>query len=68
MITEAETNKKPRYTCPEGHYVPYERWNVGEDYSENLRNQNGEPVFEIGLICNECKRAYGLSKLIEVRE
>ena len=58
--------EKPKYVCPEGHNVSYERWNIGRDTSENLRNQNGEPTFEIGLICSECGRAYGLSKLIEV--
>ena len=60
--------EKPKYICPKRHSVPYERWNVGADHSDNLRNQNGEPTFEIGLICSKCDRAYGLSKLVEVKE
>lgn len=50
---------------PEGHIVSYARWNYAKDFSENLKDANGIPMFEGGLFCLACNRAYGLSKLRE---
>ena len=60
-----ETERKPIYRCPEGHVVPYERWNFAKDSSDNLRDADGRLMFEGGLFCHRCDRPYGLSKLTE---
>lgn len=52
--------------CPGGHYVPCAGWNMARDFSEGGRDaMTLEPLFETGLYCYSCKRAYGLSKLSE---
>ena len=61
---ESQTERKPDYTCPNGHHLAYERENYARDTSDNLRDADGMPMFESGLWCHICDRAYGLSKLI----
>ena len=56
--------EKPNYVCPNGHHVAYEKGNYAKDDSDNLRDANGRPMFENGLWCHKCNRAYGLSKLV----
>lgn len=51
--------------CPEKHYVPFKSWNYAKDFSENLRDVNDIAMYEDGLYCIGCKKAYGLSKLRE---
>ncbi len=64
-MTERINEKKLKYICPQGHNVPYKRWNYAKDDSDNLRDADGRPMFESGLFCHICNRAYGLSKLVE---
>jgi len=64
-MTNKTAEEKPRYVCPKGHIIIYERWSYARDFSGNLRDADGRPVFEGGLWCYECNRAYGLSKLTE---
>jgi len=65
MTIENKAEEKPKYVCPEGHNVPFEKWNYARDDSDNLRDADGLPMFEHGLFCIRCDRAYGLSKLIQ---
>lgn len=65
MVTETE--EKPKYVCPNGHPIAYERYNYARDNSENLRDADGLPMFESGLWCHACNRAYGLSKLVDMK-
>jgi len=51
--------------CPQSHKVPYARWNFAKDDSEELIDADFRPMYESGLYCLECERAYGLSKLRE---
>ncbi len=53
------------YRCPEGHFVPGERWNFAKEDLEE-RDADGRRMFERGVFCHQCDRAYGLSKLEEV--
>jgi len=57
-------SKLESMVCPEGHNVPYARWNYARDFSGNERDaMTLEPLFESGLYCHACEKAYGLSKL-----
>ena len=67
-MTETKLDKQPKYICPRGHNVPYERWNYARDDSGNLMDVDGRPMFEGGLFCHQCNKPYGLSKLIEVED
>ena len=59
-----KSDKRPEFRiCPEGHLVPYERWNYAKDTSDNLRDADGVLMYKDGLWCPTCDRAYGLSKL-----
>lgn len=49
---------------PEGHYLPMIRDNVAKDFSNgDIDVMTLWPMYEIGLYCSECDKAYGLSKL-----
>ena len=65
MTIENEVEEKPKYYCPRGHEVHYERYNYAKDDLDNLRDADGRPMFEGGLFCYGCDRAYGLSKLVK---
>jgi hypothetical protein len=54
--------------CPKGHSIAYEEYNVGMDFSDNLRDADGMAMFEWGFYCMGCKRVYGLSKLRNLPE
>ncbi len=55
--------------CPKNHSVPYNRDNFARDFSDNaIDAMTLQPMFEVGLYCFQCKRAYGLSKLKEPEE
>ncbi len=58
-----ESREITHMICPEGHAVPYERWNYAKDSSDNFHDADGVPMYENGLYCHSCDRAYGLSKL-----
>ncbi len=61
-----KTGNNEHMICPEGHEVPYEPWNYARDFSDgDIDAMTLEPMFESGLYCHGCKRAYGLSKLKE---
>lgn len=49
--------------CPEGHAVPYDRYNFAKDFSDEKIDADFMPMFEVGLYCYQCNRPYGLSKL-----
>lgn len=50
--------------CPQDHAVAKERWNYARDFSDrDVDIMSLEPLFEGGLYCHGCDRAYGLSKL-----
>jgi hypothetical protein len=52
--------------CPEGHFIPYVRWNYARDFSDgDVDSMTMFPMFEVGLYCLGCERAYGISKLDE---
>ncbi len=51
--------------CPKDHRVSFVSWNYAKDYSDDLIDADGVPMFENGLFCHQCDRAYGLSKLRE---
>lgn len=51
--------------CPQGHDVPYASWNYAKDDSEGLVDADGVPMYEDGLHCYGCKRAYGITQLRE---
>ena len=51
--------------CPENHAVPYTRWNYAEDFSDGSVDADGLPMYENGMWCLSCDRAYGISKLID---
>jgi len=52
--------------CPENHYVPNTRENFAKDFSDGDRDaMTLQLMFESGLYCLQCNRAYGLSKLKE---
>ena len=65
MILELNVTEETQdYVCPVGHHLAFERWNYAKDDSDNLIDAYGMPMFENGLWCHACDRAYGLSKLI----
>ncbi len=50
--------------CPENHEIEFRRENYGQDFSANDRDiLTGQPMYEIGLICDDCGKTYGFSKL-----
>lgn len=49
--------------CPKGHIIPWLPELYAKDNSDNLRDADGRPMYENGLWCHGCDRAYGLSKL-----
>lgn len=50
--------------CPEGHSVPYARWNYAKELSKTeVDAMTLLPVYESGLYCSKCDKPYGLSKL-----
>ena len=52
--------------CPEGHTLPATVANYAKDFSGRVVDAvTLQLVFESGLYCVECDRAYGLSKLKE---
>ena len=51
--------------CPQGHSVPWASWNYAKDDSDGLVDADGVPMYEDGLYCYGCGRAYGISKLRE---
>ncbi|HII71580.1 TPA: hypothetical protein HA265_02385 [Candidatus Woesearchaeota archaeon] len=51
--------------CPEGHGISLSRDNYAKDFSDGKTDANCMPMFESGLWCYRCERAYGLSKLRE---
>lgn len=52
--------------CPENHAVPYRRENFAKDFSEgDVDAMTLQPMYEPGLYCFKCNRAYGISKLKE---
>lgn len=52
--------------CPEGHAICYSRGNAARDFSDNEKDAMSlQPMFEWGLFCLGCNRAYGMSKLKE---
>lgn len=60
---EAAKDENKYLLCPQNHYVPFRAWNCAKDVSDNLFDADGVPMFESGLYCLGCERAYGLSKL-----
>lgn len=64
VIKEPQIDRKPDYVCPKGHHVSYGRWNYAREDSDNLKDADGRLMFESGLWCHTCNRAYGLSKLV----
>ena len=52
--------------CPKNHPIPRTRENFAKDFSDGERDaMTLQPMFEVGLYCLQCDRAYGLSKLKE---
>ena len=52
--------------CPKDHAVPYTRENYARDFSDgDVDVLTLEKLYESGLYCSQCKRAYGLNKLKE---
>jgi hypothetical protein len=52
--------------CPENHKIPVSREYFARDFSDgSVDAMTLQPMFEVGLYCYGCKRAYGLSKLKE---
>lgn len=65
-IDENPSSSPSHMICPEGHVVPYARYNFAVDFSDGGRDaMTLEPLFESGLYCWDCERGYGLSKLRE---
>lgn len=54
------------FICPEGHGIQMRRENYAKDDSDKLLDADGLPMYESGLYCSGCDRAYGLSKLKEL--
>lgn len=56
----------PEYmVCPEGHYVPYAKWNYAREFDGFKDAMTLQPTYESGLYCLGCNKPYGLSKLNE---
>ena len=52
--------------CPENHAVPYSRENFAKDFSDgDVDVMALYPMYEPGLYCHQCDRAYSISKLKE---
>ncbi len=52
--------------CPEGHPISFSRENFAKDFSDDdVDAMTLQPIYERGLYCLKCDRAYGLSKLRE---
>lgn len=53
------------FLCPQRHTIPFTRDSFAKDFSEEVRDADGLPMYEVGLYCYECQRPYGISKLKE---
>ncbi|MFH0752036.1 MAG: hypothetical protein V1914_00380 [archaeon] len=50
--------------CPKDHAVWYSSENYAQDFSDgNVDVMTLQPMYEPGLYCSQCGRAYGISKL-----
>lgn len=58
-----EESCKDYLLCPKDHALSFTRWNYGKDDSDGLFDADGITMYEDGLYCFSCERAYGLSKL-----
>jgi len=62
--TLEEKTKSKFLICPEGHNIAYVRENYARVFTRE-KDSAGDAVFESGLYCIACNKAYGLSKLKE---
>jgi hypothetical protein len=56
------------YRCPKEHLIESIPINYAKDNSDSLKDADGVSMYEDGLWCSICDRAYGLSKLMLIEK
>lgn len=63
MALDSKVESSRVSICPHGHRIPWLSELYAKDTSDNAVDADGVPMYEDGLWCHGCDRAYGLSKL-----